>query len=433
MIGFYLLSEILPANATIAVLGLGYVGLPLALEFGKRRPVIGYDIDSRRIEELKSGKDRTLGMAEEIIQANDFISFTNDSADIACCSVFIITVPTPIDRNKIPDLRPLREACKTVGLLLKNDDVVIFESTVFPGCTEDECVPVLEECSGLAYNVDFFCGYSPERINPGDKDHTLTAIKKVTSGSNPRVATLVDNLYREIIIAGTHKTESIAVAEAAKVIENTQRDLNIALVNELAIIFNKMGISTRAVLEAAESKWNFIPFRPGLVGGHCIGVDPYYLTHKSEAIGYNPQGILAGRRINDCMGEYVASQLIKFMIKRSIPIEGAKVLVLGLAFKENCSDMRNTRVIDIIVELQQYDIHVDVFDPWIDKAEAEREYGITPILEPITPTYEAIIIAVAHGEFKKMGHVHIRNFGKQGSILYDLKYVFEPHQVDLSL
>ncbi|WP_075259647.1 Vi polysaccharide biosynthesis UDP-N-acetylglucosamine C-6 dehydrogenase TviB [Herbaspirillum camelliae] len=421
------------ANIKLAVIGLGYVGLPLAVEFGRKRPVIGFDINQRRIDELKSGNDFTLETTPEELSAATKLSFTTSLEDLRTCSCYIVTVPTPIDEYKRPDLTPLIKASETVGKVLKKGDIVIYESTVYPGCTEEDCVPVLEQHSGLKFNEDFFCGYSPERINPGDKEHRVTTIKKVTSGSTPTVADIVDALYNEIIIAGTHKAESIRVAEAAKVIENTQRDLNIALINELALIFNKMGIDTEAVLKAAGSKWNFLPFRPGLVGGHCIGVDPYYLTHKAQAIGYHPEIILAGRRLNDSMGTYVVAQLVKAMTKKRIQVEGAKVLVMGFTFKENCPDLRNTRVVDIVAELKDYNCEVDVYDPWVTTEEAEHEYGITPIAAPHPGSYDAIILAVAHQQFKEMGAQAIRALGKTSTVLYDLKYVLSTTESDLRL
>ena len=417
----------------IAIIGLGYVGLPLAVEFGKKRTVIGFDINQKRIDELKAGRDGTLETTEDELRDAKFLSYTTNPDDLKVANCFIVTVPTPIDEHKRPDLIPLIKASETVGKVLKQGDIVIYESTVYPGATEEDCVPVLEKYSGLTFNQDFFCGYSPERINPGDKEHRVTTIKKVTSGSTPEVADLVDALYNEIITVGTHKAESIKVAEAAKVIENTQRDLNIALINELAIIFNKMGIDTEAVLKAAGSKWNFLPFRPGLVGGHCIGVDPYYLTHKAQAIGYNPEIILAGRRLNDNMGVYVVLQLIKAMIKKSIQIEGARVLVMGLAFKENCPDLRNTRIVDIVSELKQYNIVVDVYDPRVCAKEAESEYDIKLINKLETSDYDAVILAVAHDEFKQMGVVALRTFCKPISVLYDLKYMLLPWESDLRL
>lgn len=417
----------------IAVIGLGYVGLPLAVEFGKRREVVGFDINPRRVEALRNGVDATREVEPGELAAACRLSLTTDPADLADCSIYIVTVPTPIDAHKRPDLGPLLRASETVGRVLKRGDVVIYESTVYPGATEEDCVPVLERASGLVFNRDFFCGYSPERVNPGDKAHRLTTIVKVTSGSTPDVADMVDALYAEIVTAGTHKAESIRVAEAAKVIENTQRDLNIALVNELAIIFNRMGIDTEAVLRAAGTKWNFLPFRPGLVGGHCIGVDPYYLTHKAEALGYHPQVILAGRRINDGMGAHVASQLVKAMIRRRLPIDGARVLVMGLTFKENCPDLRNTRVVDVVEELREYGMHVDVHDPWVDPAEAEEEYGIALLAAPPAGAYDAVVIAVAHGDFRALGSGGVRALGRAGHVLYDLKHLFDSGESDLRL
>lgn len=417
----------------IAVVGLGYVGLPLAVEFGKRLPVVGFDISPARIAALGAGHDATLEISDEELRNAANLRFTHDLADLADCNVFIVTVPTPIDEHKRPDLTPLIKASQTIGKVLKKDDIVIYESTVYPGATEDECVPVLEAFSGLTFNLDFYVGYSPERINPGDKQHRLSAIKKVTSGSTPAAAEKIDRLYGRIIAAGTHKAPSIKVAEAAKVIENTQRDLNIALVNELAIIFAKMGIDTEAVLQAAGTKWNFLPFRPGLVGGHCIGVDPYYLTHKAQAIGYHPEIILAGRRLNDGMGSYVVSQLVKAMLKRRIQVEGARVLVMGLTFKENCPDIRNTRVVDIVRELAEYNVFTDVFDPWADAGEAKRDYGIAPVSEPEPGGYDAIVLAVAHDQFRAMGAQQIRKLGRNGHVLYDLKYVLGPEEADVRL
>lgn len=420
-------------NAKLAVIGLGYVGLPLAVEFGKKQSVIGFDINTKRIEALRNGHDATLEVSdEELVEANH-LEFTYSLSDLEECNTYIVTVPTPIDEYKRPDLTPLIKASESIGKVLKRGDVVIYESTVYPGATEEDCVPVLERVSGLKFNVDFFAGYSPERINPGDKTHRLTTITKVTSGSTPEVADFVNDLYASIVTAGTHKAPSIRVAEAAKVIENTQRDLNIALINELAVIFNRMGIDTEAVLKAAGTKWNFLPFRPGLVGGHCIGVDPYYLTHKAEAIGYHPQIILAGRRLNDGMGAYVAGQLVKELLRKRIHVQGSRVLVMGLTFKENCPDLRNTRVVDVIAELRDYGIEVDVFDPWVDPAEAEHEYGITPISQPNSNSYDGIILAVAHQEFTKMGLTGIRKLGREDHVLYDLKYVLPADQSDLRL
>ncbi len=426
-------STLKVADLRLAIIGLGYVGLPLAIEFGKLRSVVGFDINQVRVDELKSGQDHTLEATPEELAAARHLSFTTRLDDLRECNCLIVTVPTPIDKHKRPDLTPLINASETIGKVLKPGDVVIYESTVYPGATEEDCVPVLEQHSGLKFNQDFFAGYSPERINPGDKEHRVTTIKKVTSGSTPAIADLVDELYRQIITAGTHKAASIRVAEAAKVIENTQRDINIALINELALIFNKMGIDTEAVLQAAGSKWNFLPFRPGLVGGHCIGVDPYYLTHKAQALGYHPEIILAGRRLNDNMGAYVANQLIKAMIKRRTQIEGARVLVMGLTFKENCPDLRNTRVVDIVAELEDYNCVVDVYDPWVSVAEAQHEYGITPTLTPEPEAYDGIILAVAHHQFKSMGVDVIRGFGTLSHVLYDLKYIFAADATDLRL
>lgn len=416
-----------------AVIGLGYVGLPLAVEFGKHRPVTGFDINAARIAALKAGHDATLEVSDEELREATGLHYTTEPVDLVDCNIFIVTVPTPIDEYKRPDLRPLIKASAIIGEALKKGDIVVYESTVYPGATEEDCVPVLETVSGLRFNVDFYAGYSPERINPGDKLHRVSTIKKVTSGSTPATAELIDQLYKQIIAAGTHKAPSIRVAEAAKVIENTQRDLNIALVNELAIIFNKMGIDTEAVLQAAGTKWNFLPFRPGLVGGHCIGVDPYYLTHKAEAIGYHPQIILAGRRLNDGMGAYVVSQLVKALLKRRIQVDGARVLVMGLTFKENCPDLRNTRVIDIVRELADYNVAADVYDPWVGVEDARLEYGLMPIAEPRPGSYDGIVLAVAHDQFRAMGAAKIRAFGKDVHVLYDLKYILSPEDADLRL
>lgn len=420
-------------DVKLAVVGLGYVGLPLAVEFGKKRSVIGFDINTRRIDALKAGHDHTLEVSDAELAEAVQLRYTADRAELGQANVFIVTVPTPIDEYKQPDLTPLVKASETIGAVLKRGDIVIYESTVYPGATEEDCVPVLERVSGLKFNVDFYAGYSPERINPGDKDHRVSTIKKVTSGSTPEVAELVDQLYKEIITAGTHKASSIRVAEAAKVIENTQRDVNIALINELALIFNKMGIDTEAVLQAAGTKWNFLPFRPGLVGGHCIGVDPYYLTHKAQSIGYHPEIILAGRRLNDSMGGYVVSQLVKAMTKQRIHVQGARVLVMGLAFKENCPDLRNTRIVDIVGELRDYNVDVDVYDPWVDPEEAMHEYGLTPVAKLEEGKYDAVILAVAHNQFKALGAEGIRKLGKAQHILYDLKYVLSAAESDLRL
>ena len=417
----------------IAIIGLGYVGLPLAVEFGKQVPVVGFDIHQKRIDELKSGQDHTLEVSPEELKQSTHLTYTANLEDLKDCNFFIVTVPTPIDEYKQPDLTPLVKASQSIGKVLKKGDIVVYESTVYPGATEEVCIPELEKVSGLKFNQDFFAGYSPERINPGDKLHRVTNILKITSGSTPEVADFVDQVYNLIIEAGTHKATSIKVAEAAKVIENTQRDVNIALINELALIFNKMGIDTEAVLEAAGTKWNFLPFRPGLVGGHCIGVDPYYLTHKAQAIGYHPEIILAGRRLNDGMGAYVVTQLVKGMLKKRIQVEDAKVLILGLSFKENCPDIRNTRIIDIVNELKEYHVNVDVYDPWVDCAEAEHEYGIQPVSTLTDHSYDAIILAVAHHQFKEMGVEKIRALGKAEHVLYDLKYVLAQSESDLRL
>ncbi|MCK9541542.1 MAG: Vi polysaccharide biosynthesis UDP-N-acetylglucosamine C-6 dehydrogenase TviB [Novosphingobium sp.] len=419
--------------ARIAVIGLGYVGLPLAVEFGKVLPVTGFDIKADRIAELRQGRDSTLEVdAGELASASQ-LRFSDSIADLRGCNVFIVTVPTPIDRHKRPDLTPLIRASETVGQVLKPGDLVIYESTVYPGATEEDCVPVLEKVSGLSFNRDFFCGYSPERINPGDKQHRLPQIRKVTSGSTPEAANFVDSLYARIITAGTHKAQSIRVAEAAKVIENTQRDLNIALMNELAIIFNRMGIDTEAVLQAAGTKWNFMPFRPGLVGGHCIGVDPYYLTHKATAIGYHPEIILAGRRLNDGMGAYVASQLVKAMLKRRIQVDGARVLVMGLTFKENCPDLRNSRVVDVIGELEGFGCDVDVHDPWADAHEAREEFGQELVETPQDGTYDAVVVAVAHRQFREMGADAVGRLTKDRHVIFDLKCLFEPMETGIRL
>ena len=419
-------------SATIAVIGLGYVGLPLSVEFGRIRPVVGFDINKARIAALRDGRDDTLETTAEELAAATQLTFSDDSADLAQARVYVVTVPTPIDAHKRPDLTPLVKASETVGRVIKRGDIVIYESTVYPGCTEEDCVPILERESGLKFNEDFFAGYSPERINPGDKEHRLPTIRKVTSGSTPEVAEWVDLFYAQIITAGTFKAESIKVAEAAKVIENTQRDLNIALMNELSIIFGRLGIDTHSVLEAAGTKWNFLKFTPGLVGGHCIGVDPYYLTHKAQAVGYHPEVILAGRRVNDGMGGYIASQVIRLMIKRGLPVQGARILVLGLAFKENCPDIRNTRVVDLIGEFQEYGVDVDVHDPWVDGAEARHEYGIDTIATP-QGNYDAVILAVAHREFVDAGAVALRKLGKPSAVLIDIKGTLGIDESDLRI
>ena len=415
---------------TIAVIGLGYVGLPLAVEFGKKYKTIGFDINQKRIGELRQGIDGTLEVEKEELLSCSQLTFSSNVEDLKAANVYIVTVPTPVDDHKRPDLTPLIRASTMLGKVVSKGDVVVYESTVYPGATEEDCIPLIEKESGLRFNVDFFAGYSPERINPGDKEHRLTTIKKITSGSTPEIAEFVDSLYRSIVTAGTHKASSIRVAEAAKVIENTQRDLNIALVNELALIFNRMGIDTLDVLEAAGTKWNFLPFRPGLVGGHCIGVDPYYLTHKAQEVGYSPEVILAGRRINDGMGEYVVSQVVKKMLKKRIHIEDANVLILGLTFKENCPDIRNTRVVDLVREFTEYGANVDVFDPWVNPAEAQHEYDITPISEPPQGKYDAILLAVAHNQFKEMGVEKIRKLGRRDCVLYDIKSILPKDQVD---
>jgi UDP-N-acetyl-D-glucosamine/UDP-N-acetyl-D-galactosamine dehydrogenase len=420
-------------NRKIAVIGLGYVGLPLAVEFGKTLPVIGFDIHQGRIEQLRQGYDHTLEVSSEELALASNLVFSHQLADLEAATIFIVTVPTPIDEHRQPDMTPLVKASETIGKVLKKGDIVIYESTVYPGATEEVCVPVLERVSGLTFNTDFFAGYSPERINPGDKLHRVTNIKKVTSGSTPEVATLVDELYASIVTAGTHKASSIKVAEAAKVIENTQRDLNIALINELAVIFNKLGIDTEEVLQAAGTKWNFLPFRPGLVGGHCIGVDPYYLTHKAQAVGYYPEVILAGRRINDNMGRYVVSQLVKAMIHKGQAISGARVLVMGLTFKENCPDIRNTKIVDILAELAEFGMQFDVYDPWVDAKEAQHEYNIVPVAQPGVGCYDAVILAVAHQQFKDAGVVAMRSYLKTPGIIYDLKYILDKADADIRL
>ncbi len=408
----------------LAVIGLGYVGLPLAVEFGKHRPVVGYDIDANRIESLRAGHDATLEVSAAELHEAQQLSFGHSLDDLRHCNVFIVTVPTPIDDSKRPNLTPLILASETVGATLKSGDIVIYESTVYPGATEEDCVPILERLSGLRFNQDFFVGYSPERINPGDKTHRLSTIKKVTSGSTPQVASRIDALYQTIIEAGTHLAPSIKVAEAAKVIENTQRDLNIALVNELSKIFDRLDIDTNAVLAAAGTKWNFLPFRPGLVGGHCIGVDPYYLTHKAEMTGYRPEVILAGRRINDSMGAYVATRLVKAMLQKRIQVNGSRVLVMGLAFKENCPDLRNTRVIDVIQELREYGISVDVHDPWVDPAEARAEYGLNIVTTPEPQSYDGLVLAVAHDDFRQLGTEGLLRLLREQHAIFDVKAVF---------
>jgi len=417
-------------NKKIALIGLGYVGLPLAVEFGKKRTVVGFDINQPRINDLKNGVDSTLEITFKELKDAVHLSYTTNLDDVKDCEIFIVTVPTPIDKHKRPDLTPLEKSSEAVGSILKKGDIVIYESTVYPGATEEVCVPILEQQSGLKFNKDFYCGYSPERINPGDKEHRVTTIKKVTAGSTPEIATEVDELYQEIIIAGTHKASSIKVAEAAKVIENTQRDVNIALINELALIFNKLDIDTESVLKAAGTKWNFLPFRPGLVGGHCIGVDPYYLTHKAIEVGYNPEMILAGRRLNDNMGSYVADQVAKLMTKKRIHVVDSNVLIMGLTFKENCPDLRNTRVVDLVEEFEGFNCNVDVYDPWVDKDEAVHEYDIKPIDQLTEGKYDAILLAVAHDEFKALSLEQIKAFGKDNHVLYDIKYLLDANEVD---
>ena len=418
-------------NVKIGMIGLGYVGLPLAVEFGKKMPVIGLDIHQPRIDELKAGKDSSLEVEPEELVKATHLDYTSNPDDLKDCNVYIVTVPTPIDNHKRPDLSPLIGASQMLGKLIKKDDVIIFESTVYPGATEEVCIPIMEAQSGLSYNKDFYAGYSPERINPGDKEHRVTNILKVTSGSTPEVADFVDALYQVVIEAGTHKASSIRVAEAAKVIENTQRDVNIALINELALIFNRLGIDTEEVLKAAGTKWNFLPFRPGLVGGHCIGVDPYYLTHKAQEIGYQPEMILAGRRVNDGMGAYVTQQVVKLMTQKRIAVVDAKVLIMGLTFKEDCPDLRNTRVVDIIDEFGDYHCTIDVYDPWVSVAESEHEYSITPMTEkPANGQYDAIILAVNHRQFKQMGLDEIKKLGKDNCVIYDVKYLFPAGSVD---
>ena len=418
-------------SKTIAVIGLGYVGLPLAVEFGKKRTVIGFDISAKRVEELQSGQDHTLECSTEELKAASHLRYSCNPADLQSAQIVIVTVPTPVDQANRPDMTPLVKASETVGKALKVGDIVIYESTVYPGATEEVCVPVLEKFSGLKFNEDFFCGYSPERINPGDKEHRLPTIKKVTSGSTPEVAEEVDQLYKQIITAGTHKASSIKVAEAAKVIENTQRDVNIALMNELSLIFHKLNIDTLEVLQAAGTKWNFLPFRPGLVGGHCIGVDPYYLTHKAQEVGYHPEVILAGRRINDSMASHVADETVKLMLRKGLPVLGSKVLVLGLTFKENCPDVRNTKVVDIVKALRGYNTQVDVYDPWIDVAEAQHEYGLACMTQAPAPgQYAAIVLAVGHHQFLAMGEQGIKAFGQPGAVVYDVKSILPMGSAD---
>jgi UDP-N-acetyl-D-galactosamine dehydrogenase len=419
-----------PPKPTIAIIGLGYVGLPLAVEFGKKYKTIGFDINENRIMELRNGVDHTLEVDKKELASAKQLTYSQNIDDLKAADVYIVTVPTPIDRHKRPDLTPLIKASRMLGKVVSKGNIIIYESTVYPGATEEDCIPLVEVESGLKFNIDFFAGYSPERINPGDKQHRLTTIKKVTSGSTPEAADYIDHLYKSIVTAGTHKASSIRVAEAAKVIENTQRDLNIALVNELALIFNRLGIDTLEVLEAAGTKWNFLPFRPGLVGGHCIGVDPYYLTHKAQEVGHTPEVILAGRRINDHMGQYVVSQVVKLMLKRRIHVEDANVLIMGLTFKENCPDIRNTRVVDIAHEFKDYGANIDIYDPWVDTAEAEHEYGLHPVKEPAVGKYDAIVLAVAHQQFVDMGVSAIRKLGRRECVIYDIKSILCAREVD---
>ena len=420
-------------KARIAVIGQGYVGLPLAIEFGKKYPTIGYDVNQARISELKMGIDHTNEASLDQLKMAKQLTFSANINDIKDHNVYIVTVPTPIDKFKIPDLNPLRVASKMLGKILKKGDIVIYESTVYPGCTEEVCVPLLEKSSGLIFNIDFYCGYSPERIVPGDKINTLTTIKKVTSGSTDEVANFVDKLYNSIITAGTYKAASMKVAEASKAIENAQRDVNISFVNELALIFDRVGIDTQDVLDAAGTKWNFLKYKPGLVGGHCISVDPYYLAYKAENLGYHPEVILSGRRVNDNMSGFVANKMIKMLIKAGKQIMCSKILILGVTFKENCPDIRNTRVIDILKRLEEKNVKVDVYDPWVNSEEAKDEYGIEIIESPNIKMYDGIIIAVAHNQFKEKGIASIRSFGKENHVLYDIKYLFKSDESDLRL
>jgi UDP-N-acetyl-D-galactosamine dehydrogenase len=417
----------------IAVIGLGYVGLPLAVEFGKKQSVIGFDVNKGRIDELLSSIDSTLEVTEQELLGSTHLRYSADIKDLFDSDIYIVTVPTPIDKHKRPDFTPLIKASEMLGKVVCAGNIIIYESTVYPGATEEVCVPVVEKVSGLVFNKDFFVGYSPERINPGDKEHGVTKILKVTSGSTPGVAEEVDQLYRSIIVAGTYKASSIRVAEAAKVIENTQRDVNIALINELSIIFNKLGIDTLEVLEAAGTKWNFLPFRPGLVGGHCIGVDPYYLTHKAQEVGYHPEMILAGRRLNDGMGQHVVSQLVKYMLNKRIHVQGAQVLVMGLSFKENCPDLRNTKIVDILAELKEYGVEVDVCDPWVNAEDAMSEYNVQLVNQPKNGAYDAVILAVSHNEFRCLGAKAIRDYTKPNGVIYDLKYILPAQDVDIRL
>ena len=418
------------SNTKIAIIGLGYVGLPLAVEFGRHFDTLGFDIKPARIKELRTHRDHTLEVTPAELKAAKRLTYSENPRDLRRCNVFIVTVPTPIDKHNQPDLSPVISASRIVGGALKKNDIVVFESTVYPGCTEEVAVPIMEEASGLKYNHDFFCGYSPERINPGDKEHRLPSIRKITSGSTPAVADFVDALYGTIITAGTYKASSMAVAEAAKVIENTQRDVNIALVNELSLIFDRLGLDTEEVLKAAGTKWNFLPFRPGLVGGHCIGVDPYYLTHKAQEVGYHPEMILAGRRLNDNMSLRVAERVSHLMVEKRVHVKGARILVMGLTFKENCPDVRNSKVVDVIRELKKYGARVDAYDPWVDPREVKHEYGITPVKTLTRGCYDAIVIAVAHNKFRDMGVASIRKLAKRRHVLFDIKYVFKASEVD---
>ncbi len=423
----------LKKDLKLAIIGLGYVGLPLALEFAKKRIIIGFDINNKRIEELDSGIDKNFEFSKNELKGSNHLNLTSNEEDLKSANCYIVTVPTPIDKTKKPDLKPLSKASEMIGKIINKGDLIIYESTVYPGCVEEVCVGILEKFSGLKFNQDFFCGYSPERINPGDKNHTISNIKKITSGSTPKIADLVDNLYKEIITVGTHKASSIKVAEAAKVIENTQRDLNIALINELSILFNKMNIDTEEVLDAAGSKWNFLPFKPGLVGGHCIGVDPYYLTHKAKSIGYHPKIILAGRKLNDNMGKHIVSNLIKELKKKNIKIKGAKILVMGLTFKENCADIRNSGIQNVITKLKKFNCNLDLYDPWADRKEIKETYNISLQSKLSKNTYDGVIIAVAHKKFKKMGIKAILNLCKNNHVIYDLKYLFSKNQIELRL
>jgi UDP-N-acetyl-D-glucosamine/UDP-N-acetyl-D-galactosamine dehydrogenase len=426
-------SSMFASNPTLCIIGLGYVGLPLAAEFGKKLKTIGFDINPARIAALRNGVDHTLELTSAELKEASHLGYATEEADIKGADVYIVTVPTPINESKQPDLTPLEKASALLGRVIAKNAIVVFESTVYPGCTEEICVPIIEKVSGLTFNKDFFAGYSPERINPGDKQHRVHNITKITSGSTPDVAEYVDQLYRRIVVVGTHKASSIKVAEAAKVIENTQRDINIALINELSLIFKRLNIDTLEVLEAAGTKWNFLPFRPGLVGGHCISVDPYYLTHKAQQVGYNPEVILAGRRINDGMGTFIADSVVKMMTQRKTHVVGSNILIMGLTFKENCPDLRNTRVIDIIKELQSYNAKVHVFDPWADKTEAQHEYGLDLIDEPKANTYDAIILCVGHDKFRSLGAPAIRALGKTNHVLFDVKHILPKDAVDARL